>query len=88
MLSEALKKEVVMIDQLREVQRQREWPVGVIQWFETQVQKRIVAVASKSDEPLQMPGLVRSLLRLPTVVNLPARVLAIEVRRGPVETPV
>jgi hypothetical protein len=87
-LSEALKKEVVMIDQLREVQRQREWPVGVIQWFETQVQKRIVAVASKSDEPLQMPGLVRSLLRLPTVVNLPARVLAIEVRRGPVETPV
>lgn len=75
-LSEPLKEGRVTTDNLREVQRQREFPTKLIQWIQSQVQKRIVGAALRSDKPLQIPWYVRVLLRLPIIRDLPARLIA------------
>jgi 2-polyprenyl-6-methoxyphenol hydroxylase-like FAD-dependent oxidoreductase len=85
-LSGPLRMGVVAIEDLREVQRQREWPVTVIQWIQTQIQKRVIAAALRSDKPLQIPAIVRLLLRVPILRDVPARILAFGVRRVHVET--
>ena len=85
-LSKPLKMRKVAIEELREVQRQREWPVKVIQWIQSQLQKRIIAAALKSDKPLQLPSFMRLILRIPVVRDLPARILAFGVRRVHVES--
>jgi 2-polyprenyl-6-methoxyphenol hydroxylase-like FAD-dependent oxidoreductase len=85
-LGKPLKIGKLAIEDLREVQRQREWPVKVIQCIQTQIQKRIIAAALKSDKPLQLPSFMRFILRIPIIRDLPARVLAFGVRRVHVET--
>ena len=85
-LSKPLKMRKIAIEELREVQRQREWPVKVIQWIQTQVQKRVIAAALKSDQPLQLPSFIRFILQIPVIRDLPARILAFGVRRVHVET--
>ena len=75
-LSAPLKAGTVTTDQLREVQEQREFPTKVIQWIQSQAQKRIVGAALRSDRPLQIPWYVRLLLRVPIIRDLPARVIA------------
>ena len=77
----------VAIEELREVQRQREWPVTVIQWIQTQIQKRVIAAALQSTTTLQMPAPLRVLLRLPIIRDLPARILAFGVREVHVRQP-
>jgi 2-polyprenyl-6-methoxyphenol hydroxylase-like FAD-dependent oxidoreductase len=79
-LSASLKRRNVCLEELREVQRQREGPVKVIQWIQTQLQKRVIGAALKSNKQLQIPWLVRLLLRLPVIRDLPARILAFGVR--------
>jgi 2-polyprenyl-6-methoxyphenol hydroxylase-like FAD-dependent oxidoreductase len=84
-LSASLRRGNVCLEELREVQRQREWPVAVIQWIQTQVQKRVIAAALQSTSGLQMPWLLRVLLRIPIIRDIPARVLAFGVRPVHVE---
>jgi 2-polyprenyl-6-methoxyphenol hydroxylase-like FAD-dependent oxidoreductase len=84
-LSKPLRMRKIALEELREVQRQREWPVKVIQWIQSQLQKRIIAAALKSDKPLQLPSFMRLILRIPVVRDLPARILAFGVRRVHVE---
>ena len=79
-LAAPLKHGNVCLEELREVQRQREWPVTVIQWVQTQIQKRVIAAALQSTADLQMPWLLRVLLHIPVLRNIPARVLAFGVR--------
>jgi 2-polyprenyl-6-methoxyphenol hydroxylase-like FAD-dependent oxidoreductase len=86
-LSAALKHGNVCLEELREVQRQRAWPVAVIQWIQTQIQKRVIAAALQSTTALQIPGPLRVLLRIPLLRDLPARVLAFGVRPVHVELP-
>ena len=86
-LSRSLKQGNVCIEELREVQRQREWPVAMIQWIQTQIQKRVIAAALQSTKALQMPAPLRVLLRVPVIRDLPARVLAFGVRPVHVELP-
>lgn len=75
-LSAPLKAGTVTTDDLGEVQKQREFPTKVIQWIQSQAQKRIVGAALRSDKPLQIPWYVRLLLRLPIIRDVPARVIA------------
>jgi len=84
-LSEPLKRGAVTVDELREVQEQREWPTKVIQWIQMQVQKNIIAAALKSNRPLMMPWPIRLLLRIPFLRDLPARVIAHGVREVKVD---
>jgi 2-polyprenyl-6-methoxyphenol hydroxylase-like FAD-dependent oxidoreductase len=84
-LTAPLRQRNVCLEELREVQRQREGPVKVIQWIQTQVQKRIIAAALRSTTALQIPLLLRILLRIPILRDIPARVLAFGVREVHVE---
>jgi len=80
-LTEPLRRGDVKGEHLREVQRQREWPTRVIQAIQTQGQQVIVANALKSDQPFRMPLLVRLLLKVPLLRDIPARIIAFGVRR-------
>jgi 2-polyprenyl-6-methoxyphenol hydroxylase-like FAD-dependent oxidoreductase len=86
-LSSSLRMGNVAVEELREVQRQREWPVTVIQFIQTQIQKRVIAAALQSTTTLQIPAPVRLLLRIPYLRDLPARVLAFGVREVHVRKP-
>ncbi len=80
-LSEPLKAGRVPTEHLHEVQRQREFPTKVIQWIQSQAQKRIVGAALRSDRPLRIPWWVRMLLRTPIIRDLPAGVIAHGIKR-------
>ena len=61
---------------LAAVQRRREWPTRMIQAFQAQVQRRILAPALRSKVPFKPPRFLRLLLRTPVLRDLPARIVA------------
>lgn len=85
-LTGPLQRGEVRISDLREVQRQRERPTRVIQWLQSVVQRRIIAVALSSNQVLRLPLIVRVLLRIPILRALPARIIAFGVKRVRVST--
>lgn len=80
-LTEPLLRGEVKGEHLAEVQRQREWPTKLIQFFQTNVQQNIIAGALRSDKPFSLPWPLRLLLRTPFLRDLPARFMAFGVRR-------
>jgi 2-polyprenyl-6-methoxyphenol hydroxylase-like FAD-dependent oxidoreductase len=77
----------VTTDQLRAIQRKREWPVRIIQAFQTQLQKRVVATAlrAQSQKALHIPWFVRAFTRIPLLRDVPPRIMALGVVRVRVE---
>ncbi len=70
---------------LAEVQRRREPAVKAIQKFQGLVQDRIVKAALDKDLPFQLPQVIRVLLRIPMLRDLPARLIAFGPRRVRIE---
>jgi 2-polyprenyl-6-methoxyphenol hydroxylase-like FAD-dependent oxidoreductase len=66
---------------LAEVQRQREWPVRVIQRLQALLQNRLIAPALSSRGPARVPWAVRALLRIPILRDLPGWLIAFGPRR-------
>ena len=66
----------VTVDELRSVQRKREWPTRFIQFIQTQIQKRVVAGALQSTEMVRIPWYVRLFFRIPYLRDLPSRIIA------------
>ncbi len=66
---------------LAEVQRQREWPTRIIQAIQSLFQKQVVTRALRSPEVLRVPRVVRLLLRIPVLRDLPARIIAFAPKR-------
>jgi 2-polyprenyl-6-methoxyphenol hydroxylase-like FAD-dependent oxidoreductase len=64
-LAGPLKTGRVAESDLRAVQRRREWPVKVIQWFQGQLQQRIVAAGLRADRPFRVPLPARLLGTVP-----------------------
>ena len=75
LLSAQLKRGVVTLDDLRAVQRRREWPTRFIQRIQATAQ-RIIGNALNTNQMLKPPLLLRLLLRVPLLRDVPARVLA------------
>jgi 2-polyprenyl-6-methoxyphenol hydroxylase-like FAD-dependent oxidoreductase len=77
----------VTTDQLRSVQRKREWPVRIIQTLQTQLQKRVIATAlrAKEQETLHIPWFIRAFARIPFLRDVPPRMMALGVVRVRVE---
>jgi 2-polyprenyl-6-methoxyphenol hydroxylase-like FAD-dependent oxidoreductase len=73
--------------QLRAVQYKRQWPVRIIQAFQTQIQRRVIATALKAQEQqgLNIPWFVRAFARIPLLRDVPARIMALGVVRVRVE---
>lgn len=61
---------------LRSVQRRREWAVRAVQYAQDLAQRHVVADALRDDEPFELPRLLRLLLRVPLVRDVPARLIA------------
>jgi 2-polyprenyl-6-methoxyphenol hydroxylase-like FAD-dependent oxidoreductase len=74
-------------DQLRAIQRKREWPVRIIQAFQTQFQKRVIATALRAHEQrtLRIPWFIRAFTRIPFLRDIPPRMIALGVVRVRVE---
>ena len=77
----------VMIDQLKAVQRKRQWPVRIIQALQTQLQKRVIATALTAEEQrgLSIPWFIRAFTRIPFLRDVPPRIMALGVVRVRVE---
>ncbi len=62
---------------LAKVQKKRELPTKFIQFFQSQIQKRLVAQAFDKSKPINLPFF----LRLPFIRNIPPRIVAFGLRR-------
>jgi 2-polyprenyl-6-methoxyphenol hydroxylase-like FAD-dependent oxidoreductase len=80
-LARQLERGRVRVEDLAEVQRQREWPTRVIQAMQSTMQKRMIASALQTQGTRKIPWLVRLFFRIPILRDLPARLLAFGVRR-------
>ena len=75
-LSESQRRLVPLdVRYLAAVQRRREVPTRLIQGLQAIVQRRVLAPALSSDQPLRIPTALRVLLRLPILRALPARIV-------------
>jgi 2-polyprenyl-6-methoxyphenol hydroxylase-like FAD-dependent oxidoreductase len=84
-LTEPLRNGRVRLRDLAEVQRQRQWPVRIIQALQAQLQRQVIARALHMGRPFQLPFLLRLLLRVPFLRSLPARLIAFGPQRVRVE---
>jgi 2-polyprenyl-6-methoxyphenol hydroxylase-like FAD-dependent oxidoreductase len=81
-----LRDRAVGDEDLRRVQRRREWPTRVTQWLQVVVQRRLVSRALGGG-PLRLPLFVRLLARCPLVRRLPARLVGVGIRPEHIESP-
>jgi 2-polyprenyl-6-methoxyphenol hydroxylase-like FAD-dependent oxidoreductase len=61
---------------LATVQRRRELPTRLIQRFQALIQQGVLAPTLRSNEPFAPPLLLRLLLRVPVLGNIPSRIVA------------
>ena len=80
LLTEPLRRQSIGSNQLATVQLQREGAVHSIQGFQTMVQNRIIQNALNNAQPFRLPLLLRILLKLPVLRNVPARMIAFGIR--------
>jgi 2-polyprenyl-6-methoxyphenol hydroxylase-like FAD-dependent oxidoreductase len=67
-------------DDLRAVQRRREWPTRMTQGLQLAVQRRVISNVLRSTATLHAPWPVKMLNRLPLLRRLPARIIGIGFR--------
>jgi hypothetical protein len=67
------------------VQRRREWPTRIIQAFQNLIQRRLVSGALGATQPFRLPMVLRLILSLPILRNLPGRLIGLGVWRVHVE---
>ena len=75
-LSDPLKEGKVRTPHLAAVQRRREWAVRLIQSAQDLAQRRVVAKVLEGNRPFELPRLLRLLLRVPILRDVPARLIA------------
>jgi 2-polyprenyl-6-methoxyphenol hydroxylase-like FAD-dependent oxidoreductase len=85
-LSRPLKKGQLETSHLAEVQKEREWPTKFIQAMQAAIQRRIIADALDTSKPFKFPLLLRIMLRIPLLRNLPARIIAFGIRPAHLRT--
>ena len=81
-LTEPLKLERLETRHLRQVQRRRQWPTQFIQGVQAFAQKQLAARVLNSSGPPKLPLLVRWLLKVPLVRDIPARLIAFGIGRS------
>jgi 2-polyprenyl-6-methoxyphenol hydroxylase-like FAD-dependent oxidoreductase len=87
LLAAPLREQRLTSDDLRAVQRRREWPARVTQRVQVAVQDEVLApVLAGTSAPSRLPLPVQLLQRLPLLRRLPARLVGIGVRPERVRT--
>jgi 2-polyprenyl-6-methoxyphenol hydroxylase-like FAD-dependent oxidoreductase len=67
-------------DDLAAVQRRREFPTRMTQWFQVMMQNRVVTRALEDTEGFKPPLLIRLMARIPPLRRMPARLMGMGVR--------
>ena len=76
------------LDDLRRVQRRREWPPRVTQGLQVLVQRRIITRVLRGDaERVTPPPIIRLLARCALLQRLPARLVGLGIRPEHIRTP-
>lgn len=86
-LGARLRARDLRVEDLAEVQRQREWPTKVIQAFQARVQRVLFASVLNSSGPVKIPWYIRLFFRIPMVRDIPPRLIAFGARRVRVKNP-
>jgi 2-polyprenyl-6-methoxyphenol hydroxylase-like FAD-dependent oxidoreductase len=73
---EPLRQGDVGVDVLARIQRRRIWPTRIVQWFQRQMQQRLVRAALDPRQRFRLPLMMRILLRIPGLRTLPVKFLA------------
>ncbi len=68
------------LSDLQKIQRRREWPTKVIQWFQVQVQNRILVPNFRARQTPKPPLIIRMANRFPFLRRIPARFIGVGVR--------
>jgi 2-polyprenyl-6-methoxyphenol hydroxylase-like FAD-dependent oxidoreductase len=84
-LREPLLAGSVDLRHLAEIQRRREFPTRVIQRVQAFIQERLFLNVLRSDKTIRVSPLVRVLLKVPGLRDVPARLLAFGINRPRVE---
>jgi 2-polyprenyl-6-methoxyphenol hydroxylase-like FAD-dependent oxidoreductase len=87
-LAAPLRARRLTVDDLRRVQKRREFPTRVTQLIQLLVQKRVVRSVLGATGPVRPPLLVRMLGKFPHLRRLPARLMGMGVRPEHVRTPI
>jgi 2-polyprenyl-6-methoxyphenol hydroxylase-like FAD-dependent oxidoreductase len=80
-LTRPLHQGVVRIEDLKEVQRQREFPIRVVQAMQSAMQTRMVAGALQAQGSFKVPWMMRTFFKIPVLRDIPARLMAFGVKR-------
>jgi 2-polyprenyl-6-methoxyphenol hydroxylase-like FAD-dependent oxidoreductase len=80
-LTEPLKNKKVTEADLARVQKKREFPTRFIQFFQSRIQRRVVAEALDKSKPFKLPFF----MRLPLVRDIPPRIVAFGWRKVRIE---
>ena len=76
----------VSIDDLRAVQRRREFPVKVTQWLQEQIQNRVLSSVLDARQDFPPPAALRALNKVAFLRRIPAYVIGVGVRPEHVRT--
>jgi 2-polyprenyl-6-methoxyphenol hydroxylase-like FAD-dependent oxidoreductase len=80
-LTRPLHQGEVRIEDLKEVQRQREFPIRVVQAMQSAMQTRMVAGALQAQGSFKVPWMMRAFFKIPVLRDIPARLMAFGVKR-------
>ena len=87
LLASPLREGRLTVEDLARVQRRREWPTRLTQWFQVQVQKRVIAPVLGGAAPSRLPLILRLLRRFPVLRRVPARMIGVGARPEHVRSP-
>jgi 2-polyprenyl-6-methoxyphenol hydroxylase-like FAD-dependent oxidoreductase len=79
-LFKPLRKGTVTGDDLRRIQKRREFPTRVTQWLQVTAQQKIIAPVLQETTSLEPPLAVRLLAKYPFLRRIPARVIGLGIR--------
>jgi 2-polyprenyl-6-methoxyphenol hydroxylase-like FAD-dependent oxidoreductase len=80
-LTRPLHQGKVRVEDLQEVQRQREFPIRVVQAMQSAMQTRMIAGALQSPGSFTVPWQMRMFFKIPLLRDIPARLMAFGVKR-------
>lgn len=86
LLAAPLRAGRVSTEDLRRVQRRRDWPTRMTQRMQLFIQDRVIKRVLNEGEPLSAPLLLRLLARFPFLNRIPARMIGVGVRPEHVRT--
>ena len=87
LLASPLREGRLTVEDLARVQRRRERPTRLTQWFQVQVQKRVIAPLLGGAAPSRLPLILRLLRRFPVLRRVPARMIGVGARPEHVRSP-